>query len=136
MKRFQAVVASLLAVSLSATAYAQEAGSGGPKPAETQTSLARPATVRGPSSRKATMLAGTALFVGGFTVGAYSFINNSNGAYAEFGEASARNVKLGSAGLGVAFAGGVLMFLGSHARHMPSVSAGPGSLTLTKHVSW
>jgi len=47
-----------------------------------------------------------ALFIGGFAVGVYGFLDNQNGKYAEFGEASARNVHLGAAGLGTAFAGG------------------------------
>jgi hypothetical protein len=82
------------------------------------------------------MVLGSALFIGGFAVGVYGFLDNQNGKYAEFGEASARNVHLGAAGLGAAFAGGVIMLMGSHARHLPSVSAGAHRVSVTKQLSW
>lgn len=130
MKPLKTALAFVLTASLTAPAFAQapvaaSSGSG----ATTQTAMKSP-------SRKATLMMGSALFVGGFTVGAYSFLNNKNGKYAEFGEASARNVKLGSTGLGLAFAGGLMMFMGSHAKHLPNVSAGPGGVAVSKHLSW
>ena len=90
----------------------------------------------GSSGAKTTMVLGSALFVGGFAVGLYGFLDNKNGKDAEFGEASARNVHLGAAGLGTAFAGGVVMLMGSHARHLPSVSAGSHQLSVTKRLAW
>jgi hypothetical protein len=58
------------------------------------------------------VLAGIGLFVTGMAIGLYGFINDKNGKFAEFGEAQSSNKHLGAAGLSVAFAGGVLMFLG------------------------
>jgi hypothetical protein len=79
---------------------------------------------------------GAALFVGGMTFGLYSFINNKNGGFAEFGEANAVNKKAGAAGLATAFGGGVLMFLGSHNSKSPSVTVAGGRVSVSKQVSW
>ena len=90
------------------------------------------------SVSKPLVYTGAALFTVGMAVGLYSFINNQNGGYAEFGEANAVKKGLGAAGLSVAFAGGTIMFLGSHraAKRAPAVSVGPGGLTIAKQVSW
>jgi hypothetical protein len=97
-----------------------------------------PPTQRAPSkdTSKALVWTGAALFVGGMTFGLYSFINNKNGSFSEFGEANAVNKKLGTVGLATAFGGGVLMFLGSHRSNSPSVTVAPGRMSVSKHVSW
>jgi hypothetical protein len=83
---------------------------------------------------------GAALFVTGMTVGLFAFINNENGEFAEFGEANAVNKQLGTIGLATAFAGGTMMFLGSHRRtaanRAPSITVGAGQVKVSKHVSW
>jgi hypothetical protein len=90
------------------------------------------------SSNKPLVWTGAALFVTGMTVGLFSFINNQNGTYSEFGEANAVNKPVGAAGLGMAFAGGTLMFLGSHraAKRAPSVTIGAGHVQVSKQISW
>jgi hypothetical protein len=135
MKVFRTGLAALLIASLTSPAFAGDLQSSAAKAVENQAAAVAPPAMAGGGS-KPLVLAGAAIFVTGFTVGAYSFINNKNGTYTEFGEATARNVKLGSAGLGAAFAGGLIMFMGSRMKHAPAVAAGPGSLSLTKHVSW
>ena len=45
------------------------------------------------SASKPLVWAGSALFVGGMALGLYSFINNQNGGFAEFGEADAVNLR-------------------------------------------
>src|SRR5262245_52072480 len=84
---------------------------------------------------------GAALFVTGMTVGLFAFINNENGEFAEFGEANAVNKPLGAIGLATAFAGGTMIFLGSHRRgtptnRAPSVTVGAGRVKVSKQVSW
>jgi hypothetical protein len=80
---------------------------------------------------------GLALFGAGMTTGLYAFINNKNGKFSEFGEAAATNKKLGAAGISLAFAGGMMMFLGTHAsRHLPSLTFGKGSIGMTKQITW
>jgi hypothetical protein len=95
------------------------------------------APARRGGSNRAMMLGGAGLFAVGMAVGVSSFINNKNGDFSEFGEADSSNKKLGAAGLGVAFAGGMMMFLGSRARHAPVMAVTPGGgVTVTKQVSW
>jgi len=88
------------------------------------------------TGRKTLVWGGTAMFVGGMTYGLFEFINNKNGSYSEFGEATATNKKAGAAGLSIAFAGGALMLLGKHAASMPSVTVGAKGVGLSKKVSW
>jgi hypothetical protein len=97
-----------------------------------------PPQQRAPSkgTSKALVWTGAALFVGGMAFGLYSFINNKNGEFSEFGEANAVNKKAGTAGLVTAFGGGVLMFIGSHRSSSPSVTVGPGAIKVSKQVSW
>jgi hypothetical protein len=81
--------------------------------------------------------AGSALFVGGMAVGLYGFLNNKNGQFPEFGEAEATNKGLGTAGLAAAFAGGTILFLGARrANRAPSISVGPGRVTVSKQLAW
>lgn len=133
MKAMRTGLVAFLIASLTSPAFAGDLQSSAAKAVESQVAPAPPALGGG---SKPLVLAGAAIFVTGFSVGAYSFINNKNGTYTEFGEATARNVKLGSAGLGAAFAGGLLMFMGSRMKHAPSVTAGAGSLRVTKRLSW
>ena len=71
------------------------------------------------------------------TVALYGFIDDKNGSYAEFGEARSSNKGLGAAGIGAAFAGGTLMFVGARrAKFAPSIQAGPRGVTVSKQVSW
>jgi hypothetical protein len=126
------VVTALLVLGLSTSGFA----------GDLEKSLAKAAEQADTSSQKtggskATVWAGAALFVGGMTVGLTSFINNKNGQFSEFGEANAVNKKLGAAGLSAAFAGGVLIFLGSRqAKRSPSVTVGAGQVTVSKQISW
>lgn len=88
-------------------------------------------------SNKPLVWTGAALFVGGMAVGLFSFINNQNGSYSEFGEADAVNKKVGAIGLGTAFVGGTLMFLGSHrAARAPAVRVGVRNVAVSKRLSW
>jgi len=72
------------------------------------------------------------------TVGLMAFMNNTNGEFAEFGEANAVNKELGAAGLCIAFAGGALVYLGHSraAKSMPAVTVAPGQMKVSKKISW
>jgi hypothetical protein len=89
-----------------------------------------------PRSGKAMFWGGTALFAGGMAYGLFDFINNKNGSFSEFGEATATNKKAGAAGLSLAFAGGALMLLGHHSERLPSLSVGAHAVGVAKKVSW
>ena len=133
MRALRTAVAALLVLGLATPAFA----------GDLQQSIANAAQQPSPPPRtpskgpsKALVWTGAALFVGGMTFGLYSFINNKNGGFAEFGEANAVNKKAGAAGLATAFGGGVLMFLGSHRSNSPSVTIGAGGVKVSKQISW
>ncbi len=86
---------------------------------------------------KGYLWAGSALFVGGMTVGIYAFLHNRNGSIPRFNEATATNKPLGAAGLGAAFAGGTLLFLGERqTRKSATVTVDPGRVAVSKQISW
>ena len=131
MRAFRTVVVALLVSGLSTPGFA----------GDLQKSIAKAAQQADTQSQKtggakAAMWVGSALFVGGMGVGLYAFMNNKNGEFSEFGEANAVNKKLGAAGVSAAFAGGILMFLGSRAKRAPSVTVGAGQVTVSKRISW
>jgi hypothetical protein len=86
---------------------------------------------------KGYLWSGTALFVGGMAVAINGFLNNRNGEFPEFGEAEATDVKMGTAGLAAAFAGGTLLFLGKrNASRAPSITVGPGRIGASSRITW
>ena len=133
MRGVRTAVAALLMFALATPAFAGDLQQSIDKAAQQPQPQER-APSKGTS--KPLVWTGAALFVGGMTFGLYSFINNKNGSFSEFGEANAVNKKAGAAGLATAFGGGVLMFLGSHRSNSPSVTVAPGRMSVSKHVSW
>lgn len=128
-------VVALLVVGLATPAFAGDLASSVARAAER--SVHQEARQPQKESSKALIWTGGALFAGGMAVGLFAFIKNQNGSYSEFGEADATNKKVGAAGLAAAFAGGTLVFLGSHrAKRLPSVTAGAGQLGVAKRLSW
>ena len=86
---------------------------------------------------KAYLWAGSALFVGGMTVGIYAFLHNRNGDIPRFDEATATNKPLGAAGLGLAFVGGTILFLGERqTRRSPTLTVAPGRVSVNKQLTW
>ena len=135
MKALRTGLAALLIMSLSSSAFADSIAASASKAVAAAAAEQGAAGIRGGGMKPLTM-AGAAVFVTGFTFGVYSFINNKNGKYSEFGEAGARNIKAGAIGLSTAFGGGVLMLLGSHMKSAPNVQVGRGSLNVSKQVTW
>ena len=87
------------------------------------------------TANKTMFWGGTAMFAGGMTYGLFEFINNENGSYSEFGEATATNKAAGTVGMSVAFAGGALMLLGHH-KSLPSLTFGAKAVGVSKKVTW
>lgn len=139
MKLLRIGTTALLAIGLSGapalavdlTSSVAAAATAAAKAEEQETPL-RPTASRG----KALVWGGTALFAGGMAYGLFEFINNKNGSYSEFGEATATNKKGGAAGLSLAFAGGAMMLLGKHASSAPSVMIGAKGVGVAKRVTW
>jgi len=132
MRTLRIVVAWIVIVSVGTPAFAGDLHDSIAKAAEQEASR--------PPSRgipKAYLWTGSALFVGGMTVGIYAFLHNRNGDIPRFDEANATNKQLGAAGLGLAFVGGTILFLGERrARHSPAVTFAPGKMTVSKQVAW
>jgi hypothetical protein len=86
---------------------------------------------------KGYLIAGTGLFVGGMTVALLGFLNNRNGSFPEFGEATSTNIKLGAAGLATAFGGGAILFLGTRkANNSTSLNFGPKGVSVSRRLTW
>jgi hypothetical protein len=135
MRVLRTVIVALIVIGLGTSAFAGDLQQSVARAAQ-QPPPPQPQSAQSKGTSKALMWTGAALFVGGMTFGLYSFINNTNGGFAEFGEANAVNKKAGTAGLVTAFGGGVLMFLGSRQSNAPSVTIGPGQFRVSKQVSW
>ncbi len=136
MRALRTGLIAWLVFGIAAQAFAGDLQQSIAKAAEQQPQQEERAPAR--SSNKPLVWTGAALFVTGMTVGLFSFINNQNGTYSEFGEANAVNKGVGAAGLGMAFAGGTLIFLGSHraAKRAPSIAIGAGGVKVSKQLSW
>ena len=135
MAYLRTTIVALLALAIGTSAFAGDLQESIAKAAQQQQKEER-APTRG--TNKPLVWTGAALFVGGMAVGLFSFINNQNGSFSEFGEANAVNKPLGAAGLATAFVGGTMMFLGSHRANAkaPSVTIGARQLKVVKQVSW
>lgn len=133
MRMARLFVAAWLALAAATPAYADGLRAAAEKAAQ----QAAPTMTTEPRSN-VMKWTGLGLFVGGMSVGLYSFIHNKNGSYSEFGEADAVNKKLGAASLAAAFAGGALLFVGT--RKVPvavaDVKVGPSGVSVTKQLSW
>jgi hypothetical protein len=125
---------SLLALSLATAATAGDLQASIARAAEH--AAAQPAGVASGKIPSGYLWSGMALLAGGLAVTYYGFLHNPNGEFPSFGEASARNKKLGGAGLAVAFAGGTLLALGERSRRSPSVTIGVSRVTVSKRVIW
>ena len=135
MRTLKTAVIAILIFGIGTSAFAGDLQDSIAKAAQQQQQEER-APTRG--TNKPLVWTGAALFVGGMAVGLFSFINNQNGSFSEFGEANAVNKPLGAAGLATAFVGGTMMFLGSHKANTkaPSVTIGARQLKVVKQMSW
>src|SRR5207244_6012630 len=80
---------------------------------------------------------GAALFVAGMSLAVYGFLHTSGGEFVSGEVSKESKTGLGGAGLGIAGLGGAILYLGAHnAKRAPSITFGPGRITLAKRVSW
>lgn len=133
MKSFGRIAGTaVLMTSLAVPAAAQQAPA-----ASSQIGTSQMPPQLGSPSGKTLVWTGAGVFMGGMGMAIYGFLNNKNGVYPEFGEATATNVRLGGAGIGMAFAGGALMALGHRiSRHSPDIQIGMKQVTVSKKISW
>jgi hypothetical protein len=133
MKSLRTAVVALLVLGMTTSAFAGDLEKSIAKAAQQE-------ETRSPKNgtSKVLVYTGAGMFIGGMAVGLLAFMKNTNGEFAEFGEANAVNKELGAAGLCVAFAGGALVFLGHSraAKNMPAVTVAPGQMKVSKKISW
>lgn len=134
MKPFRFLLITALSIGLTAPAFAGDLRDS--IAAAAATAAAEPIAPDKPPANKLVTLGGAAIFATGMVVGLNAFINNKNGKFSEFGEADAVNKKLGAAGIGMAFGGGMMMLLGHHGKSAPTLSISGSRVTLGKAVSW
>ena len=90
-----------------------------------------------PKIEKGFLWPGAALVVGGMVMATYGFLHTNGGDFVSGEVSKESNTALGAAGLGVAAVGGAILFYGAErARHAPSITLGPGRVTVAKRVSW
>lgn len=125
-------VATLLTLSLASTSWA------GPLAESAARAAAAAAAQQTESTSRGVLTwAGSSLFVGGLAVGLYSFINNRNGEFTEFGEADASNNTAGVVGLAVAALGGALIVLGhDRSGSRSSLQLTPSGVAVSRSVTW
>ena len=133
MKTLRTAIATALILGLSTSAFAGDLAASIAKAAQQEETRTQKS-----GSAKALTYIGAGMFIGGMTVGLLAFMNNTNGEFAEFGEANAVNKELGATGLCIAFAGGALVYLGHSraAKSVPSVTVAPGQMKVSKKISW
>ena len=137
------VVVSSLIVAMSTPAWAEDvpaAFANAATPLSASRLAAGQATQEQNQNRaipKGYLYLGSGLFVAGLTAALVGFLNNRNGDFPEFGEATSTDVKMGAAGLATAFAGGAVLFLGKRqANHSTSVNFGPRGVSVSRRLSW
>ena len=131
MRTARIVVAWLVIAGMSTSAFAGDLRSSSEKAGREQSQSSDKQMPKG------YLWAGSALFVGGMTVGIYAFLHNRNGDIPRFDEATATNKPLGAAGLGLAFLGGTILFLGERqTRRSPTLTLAPGRVSVTKQLTW
>ena len=135
MKLLRPTLVSLVIVGLSAPSFAGDLHDSIAKAAQTQP---RDQEERAPVKMdKAYLVSGGSLFVVGMSMAVYGFLHTSGGEFVSGSVSKESNTGLGAAGLAVAGAGGAILFLGArHAKHAPSVSVGPGGVTVNKRIAW
>lgn len=143
MRILNIVIVSSLIGALSTPAWAGDlpAGvAGTPAPFSASRDAAAQATQEPKPNRsmpKGYLIVGSGLFVGGMAVALVGFLNNRNGSFPEFGEATSTNIKMGAAGLATAFGGGAILFLGTRkANQSTSLNFGPKGVSVSRRLSW
>ncbi|HMF96234.1 MAG TPA: hypothetical protein VKE96_18150 [Vicinamibacterales bacterium] len=133
MRLARPMIASLMILGLSTSGFA----------GDLQDSIARaaqqPETAKSeaPKIEKAYLIPGAALFVAGMSMAIYGFLHTSGGEFVSGEVSKESKTGLGAAGLGVAAAGGAVLFLGAkRAKNAPSLTFGAKGFKVSKQVAW
>lgn len=136
-RTLRTLLVSSLIIAMSSSAFAGELREAVAKAATVEQAQQAPPRTDAPMP-KAYLWLGSGMFIGGLATGLYGFLNNRNGSFPEFGEATSTNVAMGATGLAVAFAGGAVLFLGKKKGNgsTTSIALGPRQLTVSKRLTW
>ena len=131
MNIWRAVVVIVAVLGVSTMAVAGDLQQSADKAAQQQ-ARSKPAQMD-----KAFLVSGGALFVAGMSMAVYGFLHTGGGDFVSGQVTKESKTGLGAAGLGVAAAGGAVLFLGSQrARSAPSITVGAGRVTVAKRLTW
>ena len=127
----RSLIVSLTILGLSTASFAGDLQDSIAKAAQQQ------AQSSSPKIDKGYLVPGTALFVAGMSMAVYGFLHTSGGDFVSGEVSKESKTGLGAAGLAVAGAGGVILFLGAErAKHAPAVTFGPNRVAINKRVAW
>ena len=131
MNIWRAVVVIVAILGVSTTAAAGDLQQSADKAAQQQ-ARSNPAQMN-----KAFLVTGGALFAAGMAMAVYGFLHTGGGDFVSGQVTKESKTGLGAAGLGVAAAGGAVLYLGSQrARNAPSITVGAGRVTVAKRLTW
>lgn len=131
MKLIRAIAAALTILALSTPSFAGDLLESAAKAAQEQ------AKTQSPKIDKAYLWPGAVLFVTGMSMVVYGFMHTSGGEFVSGQVVAESKTTLGGAGLAVAGLGGAVLYLGAQrSKRAPSITVGPGRITLAKRVSW
>lgn len=139
MKRIiRTALVAMVVTAVATPAFAQQpAASAAPIEAQGSSAVLTPMVTSSSGSGRALKWSGAGLFVAGMSVGIVAFLNNKNGTYPEFGEATATNKPLGATGISLAFAGGALMAIGQKiSKHAPAMTISQNGFAISKQIAW
>jgi hypothetical protein len=132
MRLARPLIASLLIVGLSTSAFAGDLK-------DSIDRAAQPETAPSGSMKmdKAYLVTGASLFVVGMSMAIYGFLHTSGGEFVSGQVSTESKTALGGAGLAVAGAGGAILYWGAHkAKRAPSLTFGPKTFKVSKQLTW
>jgi hypothetical protein len=128
------LIVSMVILGLSTASFAGDLHDSIARAAQQQQQQERSAAPKIPAPY---LVSGAALFVAGMSMAVYGFLHTSGGEFVSGSVSKESKTGLGAAGLAVAGAGGAILYLGAqHAKRTPSVTLGPGQVTVSKRISW
>jgi len=135
MRTANRLMAAVLCCGLSTPAFAGDLQASAMR-AMSQQAPATTATQSQHHMSKKYLWPGAGLFVGGMALATYGFLHTSDGKFVQPGDASKlSNAKLGGAGLAIAAAGGGLLIMGNR-RSNATLTFGPHSIAINRHLTW
>ena len=138
MRLARPMIASLMVLGLSTSSFAGDLQESIARAAQQQaTTQGEAPKSEAPKIDKAYLIPGATLFVAGMAMAIYGFLHTDGGEFVSGEVSKESNTALGAAGLGVAAAGGAVLFIGAkRAKKAPSLTFGPKGFKVSKQLAW